>query len=210
MQQPAPPPAPPPQPPHDFKADRLRTIAELDGLAQKREKQMRDEFMAQRNFDDLNRQNSATPAQAIVNHFHQYQPVREVHHLQTPIHIPTPQVPQNESASEHMRAMGQTFHQHFLAQNTSVLNLNLPHRGETIPIQYSDDDPPSFPVAGKMLKDKSYGPAKVAPAKLTKERYIPFEGAPLPAPSPTDQTISIPAKPKKEKPSQPNPEKNHS
>jgi len=38
LQQPAPPPQPPsqppPQPPHDFEADRLRTIAELDGLAQ--------------------------------------------------------------------------------------------------------------------------------------------------------------------------------
>ena len=58
-----------------------------------------------------------------------------------------------------------------------------------------------------MLKDKSYGPAKVAPAKLTKERYIPFEGAPLPAPSPTGRTISIPSKPKKEEPSQPKKEK---
>ena len=136
LHRPPPPPAPPP-PSSDAAADRERLLAELDGMAQMREKKMRDEMMADRVARDLAAQKVETPAQAIVNHYHQYQtqPVREVHHhLQTPIYIPTPQVPAHESASDHMRSMGRTFHQMFLAQNTSVLHLNLHNRGQEIPI----------------------------------------------------------------------------
>ena len=46
LQQPPPPPVPPP-PPSDAAADRERLIAELDGLAQERERKIRDEMTAQ-------------------------------------------------------------------------------------------------------------------------------------------------------------------
>ncbi len=82
LQQPPPPPAPPP-PPTDAAADRERLIAELDGLAQERERRMRDEMTAAQNARDLAAQSVATPAQQIV---------REYHHTQQPIYIPTPQV----------------------------------------------------------------------------------------------------------------------
>ena len=73
LQQPPPPPAPPP-PPKDAAADRARLIAELDGLAQERERQSRQEMIAQRNATDLAAQDVATPAQQIVreNHHHNH------------------------------------------------------------------------------------------------------------------------------------------
>ena len=67
LQQPQPPPTPSQQPP-DSGADRQRLIAELDGLAQKRTKQMMDELVADRNARDLAAQKVATPAQQIVQH----------------------------------------------------------------------------------------------------------------------------------------------
>ena len=65
LHSPPPPPAPPP-PPNDAAADRARLIAELDGMAQERDRQSRQEVMAQRNAMDLAAQNVATPAQQIV------------------------------------------------------------------------------------------------------------------------------------------------
>ena len=83
LQQPPPPPAPPP-PPTDAAADRERLIAELDGLAQQRERQFRNEMMAAQNAQNLAAQSVATPAQQIV---------REFHRVEQPIYIPTPQTP---------------------------------------------------------------------------------------------------------------------
>ena len=116
LQQPPPPPAPPPQPPHDAAADRARLIAELDGMAMERERQSRQEMMAQRNAMDLAAQNVATPAQQII---------REYHHTHQPIYIPTPQAPQpvpihihtpQQDYAEMMRQFGMTMQQAFLAQ----------------------------------------------------------------------------------------------
>ena len=73
LQQPPAPPAPPP-PPNDAAADRARLIAELDGLAMERERQSRQEMMAQRNAMELAAQRVATPAQEIIREFHQ-QPI---------------------------------------------------------------------------------------------------------------------------------------
>ena len=105
LQQPPPPPAPPP-PPNDAAADRARLIAELDGMAQERERQSRQEMMAQRNAMDLAAQQVATPAQQIIREFH----------VQQPIYIPTPQVPPQDNHSEMMRQMGLTMQQIFLQQ----------------------------------------------------------------------------------------------
>ena len=207
LQQPTPPPAPPPQTPHDTEADRQRLIAELDGLAQKRNIQMRNEIIADMNSRDLAAQKIATPAQQIVNNYHQYvqQPQREVHHhINTPIYIPTPQVPAAERASDHMRATGLSFQQYFMHNNPTTIHVNLKNQGKVLPIEYaSGSDQPSD---GAREIVKSYGPVKVTPAKLTRDRYLPFENAPLPAPAP-GRTISIPSKPKKEEPSQPKKEK---
>jgi len=96
LQQPPPPPAPPP-PPNDAAADRARLIAELDGMAMERERQSRQEMMAQRNAMDLAAQQVATPAQQIV---------REFHNVQQPIYIPAPQVPPQDNHSEMMRQVG--------------------------------------------------------------------------------------------------------
>ena len=58
LQQPPPPPAPP-APPTDAAADRERFIPELDGLAQERERQFRNEMTAQQNARDLAAQSVA-------------------------------------------------------------------------------------------------------------------------------------------------------
>jgi hypothetical protein len=87
-------------------ADRARLIAELDGMAQDRERQSRQEMLAQRNAMDLAAQNVATPAQQII---------RESHHTQ-PIYIPTHQVPAQENHPAMMRQMGLTMQQLFWAQ----------------------------------------------------------------------------------------------
>ena len=79
LQQPPPAPTPPPPSSNDMAADRARLIAELDGLAQARERQQRQDFMAQQNARDLAAQSVATPAQEIVREYHTMQ--------QTPIYI---------------------------------------------------------------------------------------------------------------------------
>ena len=81
QQPPAPPPPPPPS--NNAAADRERLIAELDGMAQQRERQLRQEMMAEQNARNLAAQSVATPAQEIIREFHTQ-----------PIYIPTLQVPQ--------------------------------------------------------------------------------------------------------------------
>ena len=65
LQQPPPAPAPPP-PQNDAAADRARLMAELDGMAQQREAQMRQQMMAEQNARNLAAQSVATPAQQII------------------------------------------------------------------------------------------------------------------------------------------------
>ncbi len=164
LQQPPPPPAPPP-PPTDGAADRARLIAELDGLAQERDRKMRDEMMAQHNAANLAAQRVETPAQQIVNHYHT--PAQ-------PIYIPTPQVPPQENHSELMRQFGMTMQQLFLARQQEPVYRRPP--GE-IPITYTAGDPPPPPAPGAGAIVRPYGPAKLA-----KSRYAPFQSAQQPPP----------------------------
>ena len=172
LQQPPPPPAPPP-PPHsgnDAAADRAKLIAELDGMAQERERQSRQEMLAHRNAMDLAAQNVATPAQQIIREYH------HIHSREQPIYIPTPQVPPYENHSEMMRQMGLTMQQLFLARQQEPV-YRQPTRDE-IPIIYSGDPPPPPAPGGGRELVRSYGPAK-----LPKSRYAPFQsGGPPPAP----------------------------
>ena len=174
LQQPPPPPAPPP-PPTDAAADRARLIAELDGMAQDRERHARAEMMAQRNAMDLAAQDVATPAQQIVREYH--------HHTQQPIYIPTPQVPPpntihihtpQQDYSDMMRQFGMTMQQVFLAQQQVPVQTRPP---EDIPITYTaGGGPPPPPPGGGREMVRSYGPAKLA-----KTRYTPFQGGPPPS-----------------------------
>ena len=147
LQQP-PLPLAPPQPSNDAAADRAMLIAELDGMAQERERQSRHEMMAQRNARDLAAQNIATPAQHIV---------REFHHVQQPVYIPTPQVPAHDNHSEMMRQMGLTMQQIFLVQQQGSYRPPL----DEIPITYNNQGPPrgAPPGGGRILA--SYTPAKI-------------------------------------------------
>jgi hypothetical protein len=188
-----PPPPPPPPPPHsDTAADRARLIAELDGLAQEREKRMRDEMTAQQNARDLAAQSVATPAQQIVREFH--------HHTQQPIYIPTPQVPPatpvhihtpQQDYSDMMRQFGMTMQQIFLAQQQVQVQRRPP---EDIPITYTTGGggPPPPPGGGREMV-RSFGPTR-----MPKERMAPFQGGgppPAPggatAPMPTPQRVNI-------------------
>jgi len=188
LQQPPPPPAPPPQPPHDAAADRARLIAELDGLAQERERQSRQEMLAQQNAQDLAAQQVATPAQQII---------REYHHTQQPIYIPTPQAPLQENHSEMMRQMGLTMQQIFLAQQAPVYR---PPPDE-IPIVYNNQGPPpgAPPGGGRILARRGYGPAR-----MPQERYAPFMGG-GPPPAPGGATSPMPIRSRSQSLPQPPP-----
>ena len=178
LQQPPPPPAPPP-PPTDSAADRVRLIAELDGLAMERERQSRAEMLAQRNAMELAAQRVATVPQQIVREFH----------TQQPIYIPTP-VPQPNNHTEMMRQMGLTMQQIFLQQTRAPDEIPITMMGG------GGRPPPPPPGAGAVALRSGYGPARMAP-----ERYAPFtsnSGAPPPpgggtAPMPIRATI--PAQP---------------
>ena len=180
LQQPPPPPAPPP-PPNDAAADRARLIAELDGMAMERERQSRQEMMAQRNAMDLAAQQVATPAQQIV---------REFHHVQQPIYIPTPQIPVQENHNEMMRQMGLTMQQIFLQQQGPIQGGYRPPP-EEIPIVYNNQGPPpgAPPGAGRVARS-GYGPARIA-----RERYTPFQGG-GPPPFQGGATSPMPIRPR--------------
>ena len=81
-----PPPPPPPAPPStDAAADRARLIAKLDGMAQERERRIRQEMIAQQSATALAAQAVAIPAQQIVREFHNTaQPIYIFLLLQTP------------------------------------------------------------------------------------------------------------------------------
>ena len=172
LQQPPPPPAPPPPPPNDMAADRERLIAELDEMARKRNDQSRREMMAAANAQRLAAQEVATPAQQII---------REYHHINTPIYVPTPAVPPREDISAQIRHTNQTFHQYFLSQSP------LPEPRGEIPIEYGNGQgpPPPAPGAGAIMKS-GYGPAKIK-----KERLTPFGGAGGPPPAPGGATAPM-------------------
>jgi hypothetical protein len=153
----------------DAAADRARLIAELDGMAQERDRQSRQEMMAQRNAMDLAAQQVATPAQQII---------REFHHSQIqPIYIPTPQVPPRENYSEMMRQMGLTMQQIFMQQQVPIQGGYRPPPDE-IPITYNNQGPPpgAPPGGGMVLANSAYGPARIS-----RERLTPFPGVMPPA-----------------------------
>ena len=188
LQQPPPPPAPPP-PPNDAAADRARLIAELDGMAQERERQSRQEMMAQRNAMDLVAQQVATPAQQII---------REFHHVQQPIYIPAPQIPPQENHSEMMRQMGLTMQQIFLAQQPQQGGYRPPQ--DEIPIIYNNQGPPpGAPPGGGRILARSYGPTRIP-----RERYTPFQGG-GPPPAPGGATSPMPVRPQPPPPPPPAP-----
>ena len=161
LQQPPPPPVPP-TPQTDAAADRARLVAELDGMAQERERRLRQEMLAAENARSLRAQQVQTPAQQIVNHYHA--PANP-----QPVFVQ----PDMSSASEMMRQMGMTFQQLFLARQQED------RRRDEIPITYtsSGGSPPGPPGSGAIVAS-SYGPAK-----LPKSRSTPFSsGGPPPAP----------------------------
>ena len=158
LQQPPPAP-PPPAPPTDAAADRERLIAELDRLAQERERQLGNEMTAQQTARDLAAQSVATPAQQIV---------REFHHMQQRIYIPTPQVPQHplihtpqQDYSDMMRQFGMTMQQLFLAQQQVPVQRRPP---EDITYTTGGGGPLPPPGGGREIV-RSFGPAR-----LPKER----------------------------------------
>ena len=123
LQQPPPPPAPPP-PSNDAAADRERLIAELDEMARKRDDQSRREMVAAANAQRLAAQDVATPMQQII---------REYHHINTPIYVPTPAAPPREDISAQMRHTNQTFNQWFITKQSP-----LPEPRGEIPIEYGN------------------------------------------------------------------------
>ena len=175
LQKPPQPPAPPP-PQNDAEADRARLIAELDGLAQQRERSMRDEIIAQQNARDLAAQSVSTPAQEIV---------REYHHTQTPIYIPTPQVPPRENYSDMMRQFGMTMQQMFLSRQQEEPIYRRPP--DDIPITYAAGNPPPPPAPGAGAIARSYGPARIP-----KSRYEPFLNTGPPPPGSGGATAPMP------------------
>ena len=132
LQQPPPPPAPPP-PPNDAVADQERLLAELDGMAQERERQSRRERVAQESSAHIAVQERADPLREII---------REFHHVNTPIYVPTPQVPARENYSDMMRQFGMTMQQVFMQQQQPSIHINLRNPQGEIPIEYSNQDPP--------------------------------------------------------------------
>lgn len=167
-----------PPPSSDAAADRERLIAELDGMAQQRERQLRQEMMAEQNARNLAAQSVATPAQEIIREFH----------TQQPIYIPTPQVPQQipinvnipqQDYSEMMRQFGMTMQQLFLSQQQMPTQRPSPDSGEDIPITITNQGPPpGAPPGGGRILARSYGPSR-----LPRERLAPFMGGgPPPAP----------------------------
>ena len=116
LQQPPPPPAPPP-PQTDAAADRARLIAELDGMAQEREKHFRNERIAAENAARLQAQAVATPAQEINREFHQ---------TVQPIYVPQP-APQHvtipQEFSEMLRQTGHTVRERGLVEARRLAEL---------------------------------------------------------------------------------------
>ena len=189
LQQPPPAPSPPP-PSNDAAADRERLIAELDGMAQQREMQMRQSMMAEQNARNLAAQSVSTPAQEIIREFHTQ-----------PIYIPTPQVPQQipinvnipqQDHSEMMRQFGMTMQQLFLSQQqmpTQSMPRPPPDSGEDIPITITNQGPPpGAPPGGGRILARSYGPAR-----LPRERLAPFMGG-GPPPAPGGATAPMPVR----------------
>ena len=171
LQQPPPPPAPPP-PSNDASADRERLVAELDEMARKRDDQSRREMVAAANAQRLAAQDVATPMQQII---------REYHHTNTPIYVPTPAAPPREDISAQMRHTNQTFNQWFITQQSP-----LPERKGEIPIEYGNSQgPPPPPPGGERIKS-GYGPAKIK-----KDRLTPFTGSSGPPPAPGGATAPM-------------------
>jgi len=115
------------------------------------------------------------------------------HHIETPIRLHIPAVPANERASDHLRNTGQTFQHFFMQHNPTTIHVDLKNQGRVLPIEYASGS--GQPSDGGREIVKSYGPANLA-KKLAKERYTPFEGAPLPAPA-GGATAPMPVKIKK-------------
>ena len=203
LQQPPPPPIPP-RPPNDAAADRARLIAELDGLAQERDRQSRQDMMAERNAALLAAQEVTTTAQQIVRQFHPQQPIyvpgptpvpqvihHEFHHVQQPIYIPTPQVPAQVDHSEMMRQMGLTMQQIFMQQQGGYRP-----QPDEIPIIYNNQGPPpSAPPGGGRIQRGGYGPAI-----MRRDRLNPFQGGGPPPTLPGGATGPMPVRPERPRP----------
>jgi len=154
---PGPPGNPPPQmPSNDAEADRIRIAAELDGLARDREKQMRDELMAQRNAMFLAAQRVQTVPQQIVNNFHQA--------VATPV---APIAPDLSGLTAEVRATGQSVHHLLLRQQAREIPAEMPG--------YSNPPPPPAPPMAIRR------PIAVTPAP---QQGVTGPYAPLPQPPP--------------------------
>ena len=118
LQRPDPPPPPPP-PQTDAAADRARLIAELDGMAQEKEKHFRQERIAAENAARLAAQAVATPAQEIIREFHQtVQPIYVPQPAPQPVGIP-------QEFSEMLRQTGHTVREMFLhMQRPQTVNVD--------------------------------------------------------------------------------------
>jgi hypothetical protein len=154
-----PPPAAPPPPPRDTRADELRTNAELDGLLQEKARKDGHERMAAEVARQLAATAVATPMQTLIREHH-------YHTLHQPINIHTPAVP---TPTSEVRHTGQSFHEIFIRDARQP--------PDEIPIHYNTGGrpPPPAPGSDRVLA-RSYGPAKLAKARLA-----PWETAASPA-----------------------------
>ena len=117
-------------------------------------------------------QRTETPAQQIVNHYHQ--PAQP-----QPIFVQ----PDMSNISEAMRHYGLTMQQLFMSRQQEPAYR--PPRDE-IPITYSDPPAPPPPPGGAGAIQKSFGPAK-----LPRSRSAPFSGG-GPPPTPGGATAPMP------------------
>jgi hypothetical protein len=176
QQPPPPPPPPPPSQPRDDAANRASIIAELDGIAIQRDKDMRAQMIAQQNARDLAAQRIQTPIQQIIHQYH-YQPAPQ------PIIVQ----PDMSNLTEMMRHYGESVQQVMLRQQPR----------EEIPITMlgGQGPPPPPPGAGAIAMRSGYGPARMPP-----ERYAPFASSQGPPPpgggtAPMPIRAALPARP---------------
>ena len=149
---------PPPAPSTDAAADRIRLVAELDGLAQEREKEMRLRMVAERNAMALAAQRVQTVPQQIVQNFHQA--------------VAAPVAAQDLSGlTAEVRATGQSVHHLLLRQQA---------REEMASSSSSGNQPPPPPGAGAIFAGGATGPYPV-PSRAP-EPLAPSSGRPPPAP----------------------------
>ena len=173
------PPAPPPQPPApnlDAAADRVRLMAELEGMGQARQRAEAAAALAQRNLQELMAQRTASPAERII----------ERHVIPAPAQ-PVIVQPNFSQHHVHMRHYGLTMQQLILMGFGGPPPPPAPD-GDEIPIEYTNPPPPPPPGAGGQRIKAGYG--KVAIPKRRPGPFVRPPGNP-PGPPPPGPTAAL-------------------